>query len=142
MNAQTRILASAVACFALSACFGTVPVRAERMQQLGSALTKLSTAVEATVRYEASSTTLSDTELLQMATQHDPGLLAPFADYLLRVQRTDRHVLLLVCTKSGDTGLLEDAGCTTPMDQHLWSASPPAQCSFTLSIPDICRPAD
>jgi hypothetical protein len=43
-----------------------------------SALTKLSAAVESTVRYKNPPTGLDDRELLALSTRHDPALLDNF----------------------------------------------------------------
>lgn len=102
-----------------------------------SALTKLTDAVEGYVRYEAPDTIATDDELLRAATQHDPALLAPFADFAVRVRTQNRHVSVLVCTRDEKRGMLEDVGCTGKLDQHLWQAGELA-CSFTLDIAVVC----
>ena len=108
------------------------------MYILGSALTKLSAAVESTVRYKDPEDRISDAELLILATRHDPGLLEPFADYTVLVLRQDKHALVLVCTKDGNIGLLEDAGCSSELDRHLWKEEPPKRCEFTVKVQEAC----
>jgi hypothetical protein len=112
----------------------------ERMNVLGAALTKLSGSVESTVRYKNPPEGIGDAELLSLSTKHDPGLLEPFADYKLRVSRQDNHAVVLVCDKDGKTGLLEDAGCSSEMDRHLWKEEPPKPCEFTLKAKVTCPP--
>ncbi len=109
----------------------------ESMLMEASRLTKLSSAVEATVRYEADVHTLSETEILQQATAHDITLLSSFQHRLLRVKVENRHALVLVCTKDGHRGLIEDAGCSAAADKHLWM-SPSAPCEFTLQVTEVC----
>jgi len=111
----------------------------KKMNILGYALTKLSASVEATVRYENPPKGLSDMELLILSTSHDPGLMAPFADYTLRVSRQDRDAVVLVCDKDGKYGLLEDAGCSGRMDKHLWKETPPKPCEFTVDTRKVCQ---
>jgi len=94
--------------------------------------------VEATVRYEDPPQGISDKELLDLSTKHDPGLMEPFADYTLRVSREDAHAVVLVCDKDEKTGLLEDAGCSSEMDRHLWKENPPMPCDFTVKAKDVC----
>ncbi len=77
-----------------------------------SALTKLSAAVESTVRYKKPPPDLDDDELLKIATRHDPALLENFRSYKLRVLRQERHSVVLVCDAADTRALLEDAGCT------------------------------
>ncbi len=119
-------------------CTVSRAAEAEKMYILGSALTKLSAAVEATVRYESPPVGIGDAEILALATKHDPGLMAPFADYNVQVLRESEHAILLVCDKEGRVGLLEDAGCSAPMDKHLWNGDPPKPCNFTIDIKVVC----
>jgi hypothetical protein len=111
----------------------------EKMLTLASALTKLSAAVESTVRYKNPPPGLSDEELLALATQHDPTLLQQFADYTVRIYQENRHSIVLICTKDGDRALLEDTNCTPEVDRHHWEETPPKPCEFTLSVPAVCR---
>ncbi len=119
-------------------CTVSRAAEAEKMYILGSALTKLCDSVEATVRYEDPPVGMEDAELLVLATKHDPGLLAPFADYKVRVKQEEKHAVLLVCDKDGKTGLLEDACCSAPMDKYLWNIEPPNSCDFTIKINAVC----
>ena len=107
------------------------------MNELGSALTKLSSAVESTVHYKKQGANLSDDQLLFLSTKHDPGLLRPFQDKTLRVLRQDGHSAVLVCTQDGNEALLEDTGCTARMDQHRWNVRP-SPCEFTLDLTKVC----
>jgi hypothetical protein len=122
----------------LSSC-AIAQVRLEtKMNELGSALTKLSSAVESTVRYKEMGADLPDDKLLILSTKHDPGLLEPFQGYTLRVLRQNGHTAVLVCTEEGLTALLEDAGCTARMDQHRWREQPVPPCEFTLDLDKVC----
>ena len=127
--------------FLLSASAGCTVSRAaeaEKMYVLGSALTKLSASVEATVRYEDPPEGIGDKELLDLSTKHDPGLMEPFAEFALRVSRQDGHAVVLVCDKDGKVGLLEDAGCSSEMDRHLWKENPTKPCDFTVKTKEVC----
>ena len=119
-------------------CTVSRAAEAEKMYVLGSALTKLSASVEATVRYEDPPEGIGDKELPDLSTKHDPGLMEPFADYTLRVSRQDGHAVVLVCDKDGKVGLLEDAGCSSEMDRHLWKENPPKPCDFTVKAKEVC----
>jgi hypothetical protein len=121
--------------------FGCACAQAEseaKMNQLGAALVHLSSAVESTVHIKKLGADLSDDELLALAAQRDSDLLTPFKGYKLSVLRQSGHAAVLVCTEDGLTALLEDAGCTARMDQHLWKAQPPLPCAFTLNLEAIC----
>lgn len=106
---------------------------------LGSALTKLTAAVESTVRYDDPPPKLNDLELLQLSTKHDPTLLEPFSDYVLKTFVQNRHAIVLVCDKTGKYAMLEDGGCTSKLDKHLWKEAPEANCSFTIKLGEICQ---
>ena len=103
-----------------------------------SALTKLSAAVESTVRYKNPPTGLNERELLTLATRHDPALLDNFKDYTVRVLRQSRHSVVLVCDTTGTRALLEDAGCSGPMDRHRWMGEKPEPCEFTIDTTEVC----
>jgi len=138
---SNRVIQGFVLCSALLVAAGCTicrPVKAEKMNILGSALTKLSASVEATVRYEDPPEGSSDKELLALATNHDPGLLAPFSDYTVRVSRQDGHAIVLICDNKGKVALLEDAGCSSELDQHLWKENPPKRCEFMLDANEVC----
>jgi hypothetical protein len=109
----------------------------EEMYIKASALTKLSAAVESTVRYKNPPPELNDDELLMLATRHDPALLDNFKDYKVRVLRQSRHSVVLVCDTSGNRALLEDAGCSGPMDRHRWMEKP-EPCEFTINTAEVC----
>lgn len=125
----------------VSACaFTREPDFSEEMFKRASALTKLSAAMEAHIRYGNPLARSSEAALLAEGTMHDPALLANLGDYKIRVLSRDRHALVLVCTKDGDRALLEDAGCTGKMDVHHWEKDK-VPCEFTVAIESVCGPA-
>ena len=109
----------------------------EEMYSQASALTKLSAAVESTVRYKNPPSELGESELLVLATRHDPVLLENFKNYKIRVLREARHSAVLVCDASGTRALLEDAGCTGPMDRERWKDKP-EPCEFSIDTRVVC----
>ena len=111
----------------------------EEMYTKASALTKLTAAVQAFVRYDDPSDSLSEREILRLATKHDPDLLSGMSPYALKVRRQERNASVLMCTADGTQGLLEDVGCTAPLDKHLWQSPSAEPCTFTLRISEICR---
>jgi hypothetical protein len=121
----------------LSGCVGVSHKNnSEAMYIQASALTKLSKAVEGTVRYKNPPAILSDEELLKLSTEDDPGLLDPFEGYKLKINRDFNHAIVLVCSIDGAQGLLEDAGCTADLDNPMWKQKVP--CVFTLSSETTC----
>lgn len=111
----------------------------EKMLSLGSALTKLSAAVDSTVRYEDLPEDISDSELLALATKHDPTLLSPFSDYVKKVRRQNHHAIMLICSGDGKQALIEDVGCTAKLDKHSWEIKPALSCEFTLTVSNSCE---
>lgn len=130
----------------LASCYATGESLAKRpdtgeMMMMASRLTKLSAAVESTVRYKNPSAGLDENGLLHLSVKHDPQLLENFADFKVKVLSQDRHAIVLICSKEGDQGLLEDAGCTSTMDRHHWRDSPQSACSFTMNAATDCPKA-
>lgn len=54
----------------------------------------------------------------------DPGLLKPFDCYVLKAQIEDGSGVILVCSKDGKEGIIEDVTCTTRPDTYRPSGSP------------------
>lgn len=108
------------------------------MMTAAAALTKLSAATEANLRYGEASATQSDAEFLAASVEHDPTLLAPFSTYQVKVLRQNGHAAVLICSPDGAVALLEDAGCTAAMDQHRWRSTPETPCAFTVDLVQLC----
>lgn len=139
MSINRTVFSIAVAvCFTAGCATGPKRLDSEEMYIKASALTKLSAAVESTVRYKNPPPDLSDSELLALATTHDPALLENFKGYKVRVLRQDQHSAVLVCDGTGARALLEDAGCTGPMDRNRWIGKP-QPCDFSVDLRKVCR---
>ena len=104
-----------------------------------SALTKVSAAVDSTVRYTQVLEQATSSELLALSTSHDPALMEPFKNFKVLARRAGPHSEVLVCEADGSKGLLDDSGCTAKLDKHLWRDSPTALCEFTLDLEALCR---
>lgn len=110
----------------------------EQMMTAAAALTKVSAAAEANLRYGSPSDTLTDPEFLAQSVAHDPGLLTPVSAYQVKAMRQGGHVAILVCAQDGTVALLEDAGCTAAMDRHRWRDEPKSPCVFTIDLQQLC----
>lgn len=119
--------------FSITACAAQ---DASEMGPLASALTKLSRAVDAAANAPNLSA-LSGDALLEAATRHDKTLLTPFQDYKIQILRRGGNSIVLVCDSSADRALLEDAGCTPPLERQHWREQRP--CTFSLSIESVCN---
>jgi hypothetical protein len=132
-----RATIAALVIFLLAGCAsGPDRIDAEEMHIRASALTKLSAAVESAVRYKNPPSDLGEQELLVFATRHDPALLENFRGYKVRVLRRERHSVVLVCNAAGTRALLEDAGCTGPMERARWKEEQP--CDFSIDPGRVC----
>jgi len=140
MALVTRSLVGSIAISLLVSACVVVNVDADNETMLikASQLTKLSAAVESTVRYKNPPADLDEHDLLMLATQHDPQLLENFSGFKVRALSEERHSVVLVCTEDGLRGLMEDAACTPALDRHHWrdSGSPP--CDFTVETVSAC----
>lgn len=111
---------------------------AREMNYMGSALTKVSAAVDVTARYKRSADKLDDEELLKASTAHDAELLKPFSQRRVRVQRVGLDSAVLVCDERSGAPLLEDAGCTAKLDAHRWRDESQKSCEFSLDLKQVC----
>lgn len=133
MSAPIKAAAAAVV-FLLAAC---ASAQSERdTNYLGSALSKLSAAVDATVRYDKPAEDVDEPTLLQLAIAQDPSLLQPFNGMTLRIRREGQASAVLICEAPQGKALLEDAGCTARMDSHRWRDE--TACQFTLDLSATC----
>lgn len=135
------LIAVGILAVSLWGCTANSQVNRKDMLEKASALTKVSAALEAAVRFGDTPANLSESELLRRATAHDPDLLSPFEDYVLRARRSGLLSSVLMCSKDSRSALLEDAGCTPRFDQHLWERSPLSSCSFRLDLQKTCSSA-
>ncbi|AFR01503.1 hypothetical protein V6M93_02085 [Pectobacterium brasiliense] len=133
-----KYIALMSALFLAGCCSFSSANQQETMYPLSSALTKLSSSVEAETRY-GNPDAATDNTLLVAATAHDPALLAPFKDYKMKAKSVEGHSLILVCSADGRQALLEDAGCTAKMDKHHWQEKANPGCNYTIDMAQVCR---
>ncbi len=125
--------------FTLFGCSFGIADEDSKYYQMASALTKLSSAVEATVRYEELPDNVIPDEIILQSTSHDRSLLAPFNGYKIKVYVEDRHAIVLVCNLLKEIAYLEDAGCSAELDIHHWKSEVIKSCSATLSLAQACN---
>lgn len=106
----------------------------EKMYTLASALTKMTSAVEEKVLFKEVAADVKDKELIDLSTSHDPRLKEPFEEYVLKAGNQNGHAVVLVCDQSGKKALLEDAGCTSILDQHWWRDQPNHPCEISTQM--------
>jgi len=126
------VLASVV--MLTTSCLHAAQIDAEEVSGLAAALTKVSAPVHSTVRYKNPPADIGDAALLNLATAHNPALLAAFDGYVLKARQDGSNSSVLVC--KGEIALVEDAGCTGKSD---WTASQPDQpCEYVLDLAATC----
>ncbi len=108
------------------------------MMNAAAALTKVSAAAEANLRYGSSADALSDPDFLAESVAHDPGLLISLTGYQIKSMRKDGYSAILLCTQDGASALLEDAGCTAALDRHRWRDDPDSSCTYSLDLKQLC----
>ncbi len=111
--------------------------REREINHLASALTKLAAAVDASIRFKRPAENLTEDQLLEFSTAHDPALLQPFQRMNIRVLRDGRSSAVLICEANTGKPLLEDAGCTAEMDVRRWE-QPARRCKFSLNLRRTC----
>ena len=134
MKKVTIYCSSILILIVMTGCMYLKPNEGDTIRPLASALTHISPQVENVIRYGKPPANATDEELFALATKSDPGLLDSFKGYKLRIYSQDRHAIVLLCTEDGKRGLLEDLGCTAPLDRNLWKEDAVMPCQFSLSV--------
>lgn len=109
------------------------------MSELASALTFVSSSVQATISTKNPANHLNGRELLSLSVAHDSGLLRRFKDYSIDVTRHGDFAIILVCDEQKRFALLEDVTCTPGVDRPHWDRVAKAQCRLTYSPAEISR---
>ena len=123
---------------AITGCADRRSHEAQTIRPMASSLTKLSSEVEALIRYGNPPENATEDALFAIATKNDKGFIDAFGDYKLRLHAQNKHAIILLCTKDGKRGLLEDLGCTGTLDRNLWEEDAEKPCAFSLSIDFGC----
>lgn len=111
----------------------------EAMGDMASALTHVSSAVDAYVRYGKPPTGIDGVTLVHKATENNPSMLEPFENYFIIARHSEKQSSVLVCDAERKQALLEDSGCTAVIfDAHHWREKPPLPCEFAIDLQTIC----
>lgn len=123
--------------FSLASALPAHAINSREMANLASALTHVSSAIQATIKVKNPSNQLSGKELLRLSVAHDPALLRPFNDYEIDVIRHGKFAIVLICDERETMALLEDITCTAQIDKNHWRNFPKTPCRSTYSQTDI-----
>ena len=132
-------VAAILSVVALAGCKHVPVDEGTKMAPLGSAVTKVTAAADASIAYEQAPPGLDERSLLAFATRRNPKVLEPLAGYAVRLAAEDGHAVVLVCDEGGTRAPFEDVGCTMALDRAAWKEAPPAPCVFTLHVKTTCE---
>lgn len=78
-----------------------------------------------------------DQEILSAAVERsgNPALLKPFEGYVLKARIQDGVGIILLCSRDGKEGIIEDVTCTTRPDSYRPTGSP---CTYLLDVKLVC----
>jgi hypothetical protein len=137
-----RALKSVIPVFAmvlwLNGCIShcpTVDPQLEAISRLDDYLIPLSKAVD--VIADSLPPDARDEEVFKAASERSgtTKLLEPFSSYLLKARIQEGVGVILVCSKDGKEGIIEDVSCTTRPDTLRPSGSP---CVYLLDVKAVC----
>ncbi len=111
----------------------------EEMLIRSAALRRLAVAVESTVQYSDVPPQIQNGELLALAAKDNPKLLDGFSQYTLKAKNSYKHSIVLMCDREGKYALIEDSGCTGPVDVQHWQQPGRVPCEFTLQLESVCE---
>lgn len=123
----------------ISGCvFSQGPIDSKEMYVKSAQLKKLSGRVASIIRYDNTSSTMTDEAVLNAAMAGAPSVSNSFQDFKVRLNRKINHTVLLVCSADGSQALLEDAECTGMVDAHHWRTAGKMPCEFTIQAATVC----
>ncbi len=111
---------------------GCVTTSSQRAERLVTPLPKLTSAVEALVRYPDPANPVSDDRLVAEAIKDKPELQRAFAGYPIKVRHDAKNTVILVCSPDGKWAWLEDASWTLGVDHKWYLVKPPMPAEFTM----------
>lgn len=134
---QIRTVIVVVALFFVSGCNGYERTSdPERMHDIASNLKDVATSVDGLVKF-GNGQSLSESELLLEAVDHDKSRLRVFDGFELHVRRVGKNSSLLLC--KGDQAIIEDTGCTPQSDLNYWQIELKKPCNFTIELLAVCN---
>ena len=107
----------------------------EEMQPLAATAADLARSVR---RYASNNPEeaqiIDDQELVRRSTAHDPSMMEPYKNFIVRGLPDG---VILICSKDGRRGLVEDAACSNKVDSKRWhdQSSP---CAFLVDLTVAC----
>ncbi len=129
------IISTGSACACVSPCPSIDP-QLEAISRLDDPMIPLAKAVD--VIADQLPPEAKDKEVFDAVVKRtgNPALLTPFAGYTLKARIQNGVAVILLCSKDGKEGIIEDVTCTTRPDTHRPSGSP---CEYLLNVDAVCN---
>ncbi|MGY0588502.1 MAG: hypothetical protein ACW7DY_22700, partial [Paraglaciecola chathamensis] len=110
-------------------CSASNPYNDEKMYDLASQFKDLSQTVDGAIKFGEVAIETGQ-QALERVSVEQPDKVAPFAEYVIKVELQGDNAVLLLC--DDNIALIEDAGCNAVLDKVYWQVLNPNSCVITL----------
>jgi len=117
-------------------CSASNPYNDEKMYDLASQFKDLSQTVDGAIKF-GEVTIETGQQALERVSVEQPDKVAPFAEYVIKVELQGDNAVLLLC--DDNIALIEDAGCNAVLDTVYWQVLNPNSCVITLDSHQLCK---
>ena len=117
-------------------CSASNPYNDEKMYDLASQFKDLSQTVDGAIKF-GEVTIETGQQALERVSVEQPDKVAPFAEYVIKVELQGDNAVLLLC--DDNIALIEDAGCNAILDKVYWQVLNPNSCVITLDSHQLCK---
>ncbi len=117
-------------------CSASNPYNDEKMYDLASQFKDLSQTVDGAIKFGEVAIETGQ-QALERVSIEQPDKVAPFAEYVIKVELQGDNAVLLLC--DDNTALIEDAGCNAVLDKVYWQVLNPNSCVITLDSHQLCK---
>lgn len=117
-------------------CSASNPYNDEKIYDLASQFKDLSQTVDGAIKF-GEVTVETGQQALERVSVEQPDKVAPFAEYVIKVELQGDNAVLLLC--DDNIALIEDAGCNAVLDKVYWQVLNPNSCVITLDSHQLCK---
>jgi hypothetical protein len=117
-------------------CSASNPYNDEKMYDLASQFKDLSQTVDGAIKFGEVAIDTGQ-QALERVSVEQPDKVAPFAEYVIKVELQGDNAVLLLC--DDNIALIEDAGCNAVLDKVYWQVLNPNSCVITLDSHQLCK---
>lgn len=138
MRAIKTLLSALIIAISVAGCLAPCPFvdpQLEAISRLDDYMIPLGKALD--VMADKLPPNAKDDEIFKAIVERsgNPKLVEPFTGYVLKARIQDGVGIILLCSKDGKEGIMEDVSCTTRPDMHRPSGSP---CTYLLDVKAVC----